>query len=186
MRYAEDHKARTHQRIVDEAAERFRRDGIGATGLQPLMKALGLTHGGFYAHFASKDALVEEALRASAERLMEYRQVTGGDLAEFIDFYLSPGHRANPGKGCPIPTMCAELGQRGQASPITDQLVGDRLELIENALPGPDAERRSIAMLAALVGALTLSRSVADPRLADRILEATRGWLLEQSQAPQG
>ena len=55
MRYSQHHKAQTHQRIIEEASTRFRRDGIGATGLQPLMKALGLTHGGFYAHFASKD-----------------------------------------------------------------------------------------------------------------------------------
>ena len=64
MRYSQDHKAQTHQRIIKEASVRFRRDGIGATGLQPLMKALDLTHGGFYAHFKSKDELVEKALQA--------------------------------------------------------------------------------------------------------------------------
>ena len=69
MRYSQDHKAQTHQRIIREAAARFRRDGIGATGLQPLMKALGLTHGGFYSHFASKDELVEKALQAAGEEV---------------------------------------------------------------------------------------------------------------------
>ena len=69
MRYSEDHKAKTHQLILDEAARRFRRDGVGATGLQPLMKALGLTHGGFYAHFKSKDDLVEKALRHAFDNL---------------------------------------------------------------------------------------------------------------------
>jgi AcrR family transcriptional regulator len=68
MRYSQDHKAQTHQRIIKEASERFRRDGIGATGLQPLMKALGLTHGGFYSHFKSKDELVEKALQAAGEQ----------------------------------------------------------------------------------------------------------------------
>lgn len=63
MRYPEDHKQKTRRRIVEEAARLFRQDGVGATGLQPLMKALGLTHGGFYAHFKSKDDLVETALR---------------------------------------------------------------------------------------------------------------------------
>jgi AcrR family transcriptional regulator len=68
MRYSQDHKAQTHQRIIKEASARFRKDGIGATGLQPLMKALGLTHGGFYSHFKSKDELVEKALQeASAQ-----------------------------------------------------------------------------------------------------------------------
>ncbi len=65
MRYSQDHKAQTHRRIIKEASARFRRDGIGATGLQPLMKALGLTHGGFYSHFESKDELVEKALQAA-------------------------------------------------------------------------------------------------------------------------
>lgn len=69
MRYSQDHKAQTHNRIIKEASARFRRDGIGATGLQPLMKALGLTHGGFYSHFKSKDELVEKALQAAGEQL---------------------------------------------------------------------------------------------------------------------
>jgi AcrR family transcriptional regulator len=68
MRYSSDHKAKTHQRIIKEASVRFRRDGIGATGLQPLMKALDLTHGGFYAHFKSKDELVERNLGPGPER----------------------------------------------------------------------------------------------------------------------
>ena len=71
MRYSQDHKAQTHERIIKEAAARFRRDGIGATGLQPLMKALGLTHGGFYSHFASKDELVEKALQAAGTELVK-------------------------------------------------------------------------------------------------------------------
>lgn len=71
MRYPEDHKQKTRRRIVEEAARLFRQDGVGATGLQPLMKALGLTHGGFYAHFKSKDDLVETALRHAAAQLDE-------------------------------------------------------------------------------------------------------------------
>lgn len=70
MRYSADHKAQTHQRIIKEASVRFRRDGIGATGLQPLMKALNLTHGGFYAHFKSKDELVEKPCRRLLQNWM--------------------------------------------------------------------------------------------------------------------
>ncbi|MGH8355226.1 MAG: TetR/AcrR family transcriptional regulator, partial [Pseudomonas sp.] len=184
MRYSEDHKAHTHRRIIEEAAERFRRDGVGATGLQPLMKALGLTHGGFYAHFKSKDELVEEALRAAADKLKasSTELFAGADpLPSFIESYLSERHRANPGAGCPLPTMSAELGQRGQASPVTDEVVRDRLAAIEGALPGPDAADASVAMLATLVGALVLSRSVADPELSDRILATARRWLKQQA-----
>ena len=77
-RYSEDHKAKTRQRIVEEAARRFRRDGVSATGLQALMNALDLTHGGFYAHFKSKDELVEEALRHC---LSELDEVTADSLS---------------------------------------------------------------------------------------------------------
>ena len=174
MRYSEDHKAQTHQRIIDEAAQRFRRDGVGATGLQPLMKALGLTHGGFYAHFKSKDELVETALRSSAEQLKASTDeiFAGADpLPQFIARYLSTAHRANPGDGCPLPTVSAELGQRGQPSPITDEVVSDRLRLIEACLDGEDAAERSV---------LLLSRSVSDPALSDRLLQTTRSMLLAQ------
>ncbi|ATH80933.1 TetR family transcriptional regulator [Ectopseudomonas mendocina] len=186
MRYSEDHKAKTHQRIIDEAALRFRRDGIGATGLQPLMKALGLTHGGFYAHFKSKDDLVETALRHAAEELTATSEALAKDaeepLTRFIASYLSSAHRANPGAGCPLPTMSAELGQRGEASEITDALIRDRLALIEESLPGDDAAEQSVLLLSAMVGALLLSRSVKDPELSDRLLKTTRRRLIEQAQ----
>ncbi len=184
MRYAHDHKAQTHERILHEASARFRRDGIGATGLQPLMKALGLTHGGFYAHFKSKDDLVENAMRCAADEANErtrqaFEQENG--LSAFIDMYLSEGHRNAPEKGCPMPTMASELGQRGQASPIADELVESRLALLQEALGGPDADAQSVVMLSALVGALMLSRSTQDPALSARILDTTRDFLKQQN-----
>lgn len=184
MRYSDDHKAKTHQRIIEEAALRFRRDGVGATGLQPLMKALGLTHGGFYAHFKSKDELVETALQHAVQALQENSpQMFEGEapLQRFISGYLSSAHRANPGAGCPMPTMCAELGQRGEASETTDTLVRNRLTMIEQNLPGEDAADDSVLMLSAMIGALLLSRSVKDPQLSDRLLKTTRARLLEQT-----
>src|SRR5690606_20561428 len=98
MRYSEDHKAKTHQRIIEEAALRFRRDGVGATGLQPLMKALGLTHGGFYAHFKSKDDLVETALQHVVHELSGNtgapEKDTEAPLPHLIASYLSSAHRS--------------------------------------------------------------------------------------------
>ncbi|KFX67695.1 TetR family transcriptional regulator [Pseudomonas taeanensis MS-3] len=185
MRYSEDHKAKTHQRIIDEASRLFRRDGVGATGLQPLMKTLGLTHGGFYAHFKSKDELVETALSQAAQQLEETtREVFAGPtpLPSFIARYLSTAHRANPGAGCPLPTMSAELGQRGQPSPITDKVIRDRLQMIESCLQGEHADEQSVLMLSAMVGALLLSRSASDPELAERLLHTTRHLLLEQAE----
>ena len=184
MRYAEDHKAQTHQRILHEASARFRRDGIGATGLQPLMKALGLTHGGFYAHFKSKDELVEKALRCAADQLKERTEqafAREDSLNAFIDLYLSPVHRDNPETGCPLPTMSAELGQRGEPSVITDEVLKSRLGALENALSGdPDANARALVMMSTVIGALVMSRSVQDKAFSDRILETTKEWLKQE------
>ncbi|MEH6366150.1 MAG: TetR/AcrR family transcriptional regulator [Pseudomonas marincola] len=186
MRYSEDHKAKTHQRIIDEAARLFRRDGIGATGLQPLMKTLGLTHGGFYAHFKSKDQLVETALAHTAEQLKASTdEIFANDapLPTFIRRYLSSAHCANPGDGCPLPTMSSELGLRGQASEITDQVVRDRLQAIEQSLDTEEAEAQSIMMISAMVGALVLARSVSDQQLSQHLLKTVRQQLLEQVES---
>lgn len=187
MRYSEEHKAQTHQRIIEEAARLFRKDGVGATGLQPLMKSLGLTHGGFYAHFKSKNELVETALRHVAEQMdasTAYLKDSDDPLRSLIASYLSSRHRAEPGAGCPLPTISAELGQRGEPSTTTDEIVRNRLAMIEAGLPGDDASNQSIVMLSAMVGALLLSRSVSDPQLSDRILKTTREQLIAQTGVP--
>lgn len=180
MRYSQDHKAQTHQRIIQEASARFRRDGIGPTGLQPLMKALGLTHGGFYSHFKSKDELVEKALQAAGEQCdVTCAQLFAQEhpLEAFIDTYLSEWHQTSPDEGCPLPTMSSELGLRGQPSPTSDVVLNARLEQIQGTLEGEDAADQSIFIMSALVGALLLSRSVESPELAQRILDITRTFL---------
>lgn len=177
MRYSHNHKAQTHQRIIKEASVRFRRDGIGATGLQPLMKALNLTHGGFYAHFKSKDELVEKALQAASAELDAHCAMLFSQerpLEAFIDSYLSEWHHTSPDQGCPLPTMSSELGQRGQQSPTTDTVLDARLKQIETALGSPNADEQSLVMMSTLVGALVLARSVENPELATRILDVVR------------
>lgn len=180
MRYSPDHKAQTHQRIIKEASARFRRDGIGATGLQPLMKALGLTHGGFYSHFKSKDELVEKALQAAGEEV-DARCATlfaqDHPLEAFIDTYLSEWHQTSPHQGCPLPTMSSELGLRGQPSATTDAVLNARLEQVQGTLEGDHAVERSLVIMSTLIGALLLSRSVENPELARQILDVTRDHL---------
>jgi AcrR family transcriptional regulator len=183
MRYTQDHKTQTHQRIIKEASARFRRDGIGATGLQRLMKALGLTHGGFYSHFKSKDELVEKALQAAGAEVdarcaMLFSQER--PLEAFIDTYLSEWHQTSPDQGCPLPTMSSELGQRGQPSPSSDAILDARLKQVQAALGGPNAAAQSVIVMSTLVGALMLSRSVENPELAKRILDVTRDYLKAQ------
>ncbi|RMN07674.1 TetR family transcriptional regulator [Pseudomonas syringae pv. coriandricola] len=183
MRYALDHKAQTHQRIVKEASMRFRRDGIGATGLQPLMKALGLTHGGFYAHFKSKDDLVEQAM---SHALDEVKGITSevfarpDSLSEFIDLYLSLASRDAPDGGCPLPSICLELGQRDQPSEVTDEIILHLLELFDKTLPAAGSESRSLPILSTLVGGLVLSRSAFDEELSERILNTTKDYLKQE------
>ncbi|PIB49727.1 TetR/AcrR family transcriptional regulator [Pseudomonas sp. 2822-17] len=184
MRYSQDHKAQTHQRIIKEASARFRRDGIDATGLQPLMKALNLTHGGFYAHFRSKKELVEKALQAAAADLdahcdMLFSQERPMDA--FIDSYLSEWHLTSPDQGCPLPTMSSELGLRGQPSATTDHVLDARLKQIETALGAGRCDAESLMMMSTLVGALVLARSVEDPQLARRIMEVVRENLKTQN-----
>jgi TetR/AcrR family transcriptional regulator, transcriptional repressor for nem operon len=182
MRYSQDQWQTTHDRILDEAARRFRADGIDNTSLLPLMKSLGLTHGGFYAHFRSKQDLVEAALQrageqmdlATSEVLAAEVPVNDTRLKDFIYRYLSRAHRDNPGAGCVLPTMSTELGQRRTPSETTDRIVMDRLTRIEQELSDSRADENSILMLCALVGALQLSRCIQDPELSDKVLKLTR------------
>ena len=190
MRYSQDHKAQTHRRIIKEASVRFRRDGIGATGLQPLMKALNLTHGGFYAHFKSKDELVEKALQAAAAELDAHCAMLFSQerpLEAFIDSYLSEWHLNSPHEGCPLTTMSSEMGLRGQNSRTTDEVLNARLKQVEAALGIPNAGGQSLVLMSTLVGALVLARSVESAELATRILDGVRGSLkaevVEQKKA---
>jgi TetR/AcrR family transcriptional repressor of nem operon len=190
MRYSQDHKAQTHRRIIKEASVRFRRDGIGATGLQPLMKALNLTHGGFYAHFKSKDELVEKALQAAATELDAHCAMLFSQerpLEAFIDSYLSEWHQTSPDQGCPLTTMSSEMGLRGQNSRTTDEVLNARLKQVETALGNPNAGEQSLVLMSTLVGALVLARSVESAELATRILDVVRESLkaevVEQKKA---
>jgi AcrR family transcriptional regulator len=178
MRYSSNHKAETRQRIIGEAARRFRKDGIEGTGLVPLMKALGLTHGGFYAHFESKDALVQASLEAAVQQTLE-RWLPSPDAAPraVIDHYLSPDHRDEPGEGCPLPTLAAELGLRGQPSATADAMVARLTALLAECRLAPAAGDQGVVALAAMVGALTLARAVSDRNASDAILAAVRGAL---------
>ncbi len=178
MRYTEQHKAETRERILDEAAERMRRDGICGTGLAPLMQGVGLTHGAFYAHFPTKQALVDAALGTAVEQSLE-RWPTPEDAAQlraFIDQYLSPQHRDDPGHGCPLSSLAAELGLRDTPSANTDVLVARYAHRLDACTleAGP---QQGLVALAAMVGALTLARSVMDPSTSQRILAAVRAAL---------
>lgn len=179
MRYTPRHKIETRGRILAEASRRLRQDGVAGTGLAPLMQAVGLTHGAFYAHFPTKQALVEAALDDAVEQTLARwpQPETPAGLDAFVADYLSPRHRDDPGAGCPLPSLSAELGLRGTPSANTDVLVA-RLARRLDACRLEAGPQHGLVALAAMVGALTLARAVVDPPTSKRILAAVHAALV--------
>ncbi len=184
-RYEKGHKAETHRRVVEIAAQRFRSEGIDGVGVASLMSDAGLTHGGFYAHFASKEALVKEALIIALGSSSAYARKDGEeltaplDLRAFIDFYLSAAHRDKPGSGCAVAALAPEAARRARAtrnafSKETQRLVARIASGLTDV--GSPEERLAAAygVFAQMVGSLQLSRTVADKALSDRLLAIGR------------
>ena len=187
MRYDGDHKTATRARVLKEAAREIRAKGPAGIAVGGVMARAGLTHGGFYAHFASKDDLVAAAIgtmfdeaRGRFDRSLAERDPAAA-LAAYIDFYLSVAHRDAREHGCPLAALSLDLPRLGAVSrerfgagvaALTERL-GDALARHGAA----DADDVAPAMLAQLVGALSLARSVADPVQSDAILAAPQADL---------
>ena len=168
---------RREQEILDSALRLFLEQGEDSVTVEMIADEVGIGKGTIYKHFKSKDELVEKALRHAVDGLKASLAMhTGPDvpLSALFDTYLSAGHRANPEQGCPLPTISAELGQRGQQSEITDEVVQDRLDNIASKLEGDDSRAQAVLVLSAMVGALLLSRSVKDEALSAELLSSTR------------
>ena len=171
-------KAASHERIVAAAARRIRRDGIDQVGVADLMKQAGLTHGGFYRHFDSRDDLVAEAVDAAlahgSQRVSAAGQLGGTEaLAAIIDGYLSQLHRDKPETGCAVaavPTDITRADARARAA--YSRQVRRYIDLLTELMPDSDPDEAHL-VLATLVGALLLARAVDDDELSDEILEAT-------------
>jgi TetR/AcrR family transcriptional regulator, transcriptional repressor for nem operon len=183
-RRSQEEKAKNHERIVDVAAARIRESGTTAPGVAEIMHAAGLTHGGFYKHFGSRDELIAEAVdRTFAESQEAVAAVTEGaddPLAAFVDWYVSGEHRDSPGSGCGVVALGGEVA-RGDArvrAAYTEQ-VKRYLALLEELLGNPDAEtrRQATVMLCTLVGSILVSRAVDDPDLSDEIIDDVRATL---------
>ena len=168
MRYSKEHKQETHTRIVRKASVRLREKGAHGIGVADLMKEAGLTHGGFYAHFDSREALVIEAFNyamdRSTERWRKLAEQTPPEkrFAAIVDSYLTTLHRDDPGHGCAVPTLGPEIARE---SAKTRKAFAARLdEMIEMMadqvpeLPRKAARAQAIAALATMAGALVLSR----------------------------
>jgi len=187
MRYDSEHKERTRARVLKEAAKAIRAEGPHRVGVAGMMAKAGLTHGGFYAHFASKDDLVVAAMaQMFAEASAKFDRLTAGKppaaaLRAYVDFYLSRQHRDARDAGCPLPSLSADLPRLGVAARqqfaagvagLTARLAG-----LFSALGRPDTEMLASSALAEMVGALSLARGVADPKQSDAILKSSRTGL---------
>ncbi|WP_313683230.1 TetR/AcrR family transcriptional regulator [Pantoea sp.] len=179
-----NHKARTRQRILDEAAKVMRECGTESIGVASLMKRVGLTHGGFYAHFASRDVLVEAVIAQmfadSAQRLAAIVQIEdpAQRLNQLIDNYLSDVHRVTPGEGCPLPALASEMAHLPlEARTLFSQrreVVRQRLAQPLQELGNPQADRLAASILAEMVGAMALARACPDDTEASQILADSR------------
>ncbi|WP_411339164.1 TetR/AcrR family transcriptional regulator [Sphingopyxis sp. J-6] len=186
MRYSTEHKAETRQRVIKEAAKEIRAKGPDNVAVAGIMARAGLTHGGFYAHFASKDALVKEAIGAmfaDARARTEEIDAKGdprGVLRAYVDFYLSPAHRDSRDRGCPLPTLSGDFAR---AQPATRERFGAGVEGIAGRLAAPLAQlgypaSEARALLAQLVGGVALARAVGDPALSDMLLADTHASIV--------
>jgi TetR/AcrR family transcriptional regulator, transcriptional repressor for nem operon len=177
MRYEKGRKDASRQRIMEVAGERFRRDGIAASGLAGIMGEAGLTNGAFYPHFPSKAALVRESLAAALkDQADEIRALlAAGGPTNAIDAYLSAKHRDNPGKGCASSALLPEIAREpAETREVYTEYFLDLMRQVAAELPPGtrDPEGIALGVLATLIGALELSRAVEGPELSDRILAA--------------
>ena len=173
MRYDKGHKEASRRRIMEVASERFRSDGIAASGLAAIMSDAGLTNGAFYPHFKSKAELVRESVAAAME---EQVQLMGsGGLEAAIDAYLSANHRDNPGTGCTLAALLPELAREpAETRAVWAERFLAAVKQLASGLPQqtPDPEGAAIGAYATLIGALQLARVVQGTPLSDRIMAA--------------
>ena len=188
MRYPAEHKEETRERIVHAASRRFRRSGSGV-GIAALMKALKLTHGGFYRHFKSKDDLFAEALgkaceesRARMRKAIE-RAAPGQEVRAVIELYLDEEHCSDPSGGCPIAALVSEVARQPHAvRKVVDHTLLQSASTLARYMHGAtDAERRGnvVALMSGMAGSLAMARAVSDEGLRRTILRSARKMFLE-------
>lgn len=180
-------KAAEHRAAIVTAATRlFRERGLDGVGVAEITKAAGLTHGGFYGHFASKDALVAEACGQSFANSL--KRLPGGeaartpDLSAYLDNYLSELHRDRPGAGCPMAAYASDIARQDEAvQSRCAQGVDHFIDGLAERLPAGMPRAEAILMLSAMVGGMTLARATATsaPELSAEILESVRAQLTQ-------
>ncbi len=191
MRVSREQAARNRERIIEQAALLFREHGIDGIGVADLMQSAGLTHGGFYAHFASREALVVEAFVYAMDRsIVAWRKKTEAmppaeRFAAVVEGYLSVAHRDDPGRGCALPALAAEIGRESlRTRRAFAAKFEEMVEMLAAQISDASAEaarEQATAALATMVGTLILARVGGSGKLSDDILAAGRNALLSKA-----
>jgi TetR/AcrR family transcriptional repressor of nem operon len=189
MRYESDHKARTHQRIIKNAARQVRNKGLNGPGVAAVMKASGLTVGGFYKHFRSKDDLLFQAIEEGMDDFggklfAAIKQVPSRERwREIVKWYLSDEHCEHPETGCPMAALAPEIAR---AAPAVKKrilvMMKMRREHMLEFMPGrtrEEKERNFTVLFASMAGAVSMARTMSDPAEKEKVLSSVRDHLLE-------
>ena len=191
MRYVKDHKLRTRKRIVERASYGLRRKGADGMSVVDLMKLAGLTHGGFYAYFDSRDDLVVEAFALAMDQTISRWLELAEEMPVeerfdgVVDAYLSPRHRDNQEGGCALPALGADIGRSNQkARRIFATKLEEMIDVLARLLPQKSPmEGRQIAIgaIATMMGSIVLARAVGNKMLSGDILHAGRQAVRNQA-----
>ena len=184
MRYDNQHKQRTHQKLIEEASAAIRQHGPDNISVAGIMTKVELTHGGFYAHFKSKDDLIAQAITYMLEERTEAfkKRLEGADistaLAYYIDTYLSTMHRDMRDKGCVVVALNGDIARMSDAVKIRfEQGIESTINILSNilmTLNKPDPKTLAASVLAEMVGAVAISRTLSDSKLSEWLLNNTR------------
>lgn len=197
MPYTKEHTARTRKRIVEAAAEHFKSDGYESARIDDVMATAGLTRGGFYAHFGSKEKLFAAAVERTFVRMREFLDMhlsnqAGPDwFRKATNFCLSRVHRDNMIEGCPLASISVDVSRAGDdVRSVYSQGVRDMTEYFMNFadedLPDEEKELQAFGMMSVMVGAVTMARSVNDREFSDRLLKMGREYAERAYSARHG
>ena len=188
MRYTEEHKQQTYEKIVTVASHRFRENGFNGVSIGQLMSELDLTHGGFYRHFSDKENLYIEtiaySIREVQDNIMDQISATGEPtLRKVITNYLSMEHCENVGSGCPVAALSSEIPhQSDKVQNAFEQGLHIYMERFLPLIQGDNEDERTnifLVLFSGMAGALSVARAITDPELKKRILDSSREFYIQ-------
>ena len=194
MRYRPGHKIKIHRKIVEDASRRLRAEGLNGAAVAAVMRDTGLTHGGFYKHFGSKDDLLVESLRESFREIEDTlvraaeQSPPGEAWKAVVKAYLRPELCEHPERGCPLAALAPELARadKGMKPQIVAELVKYKSQMLP-FMPGRrtvDKERAFFSIFSTMIGAVEIARMLPDPAMREKVLTSTRDFLLRSFGTP--